>query len=142
LNIAPPALFVLGMGSVTYGWWPRFATTAVYGLVAWSFMIELIAAIITNRWPIRPFFTTSIRSPMPTSTESAPCLVGLALATATVGASASNCATRRLRESWAGASRAQITRSRAARTERHGTSTAAQIRRLRARAVVLKGGVI
>lgn len=38
------------MGILTYGWWPRFATNAVYGLVAWSFMIELIAAIITNRW--------------------------------------------------------------------------------------------
>ncbi len=50
LNIAPSALFVLGLGTLAYGWWPRFAATAVYAVVAWSFMIELIAAIITNRW--------------------------------------------------------------------------------------------
>ncbi len=50
LNIAPPALLVLGLGTLAYGWWPRFASTAAYGLVAWSFLIELIATVITNRW--------------------------------------------------------------------------------------------
>jgi hypothetical protein len=24
VNIAPPALFVLGVGILAYGWWPRF----------------------------------------------------------------------------------------------------------------------
>ena len=50
INIAPPALFVLGAGSLAYGAWPRLAPAVAYGLVAWSFLIELIATVITNRW--------------------------------------------------------------------------------------------
>ena len=50
LNIIPPALFVLGVGSFAYGAWPRLAAPAAYGLVAWSFLIELLATVITNRW--------------------------------------------------------------------------------------------
>jgi ABC-2 type transport system permease protein len=50
LNIIPPALFVLGAGSFAYGAWPRLAAPAAYGLVAWSFLIELLATVITNRW--------------------------------------------------------------------------------------------
>ncbi len=50
LNIIPPALFVLGVGSFAHGIWPRLAAPAAYGLVAWSFLIELLATVITNRW--------------------------------------------------------------------------------------------
>jgi ABC-2 type transport system permease protein len=50
LNIIPPALFVLGVGSLAYGAWPRLAAPAAYGLVAWSFLIELLATVITSRW--------------------------------------------------------------------------------------------
>jgi ABC-2 type transport system permease protein len=50
LNVIPPALFVLGAGSFAYGAWPRLAAPAAYGLVAWSFLIELLATVITNRW--------------------------------------------------------------------------------------------
>lgn len=87
MNIAPPALFVLGVAILAYGWWPRFATTAVYGLVAWSFIIELIAAIITNRWLADPSVLHHINL-VPAADldrKSATWLVGLAIATATVG---------------------------------------------------------
>jgi ABC-2 type transport system permease protein len=87
VNIAPPALFVLGVGILTYGWWPRFATTAVYGLVAWSFMIELIAAVITNRWLADTSVLHHI-NPVPAAGPdwtSATWLVGLAIAAAAVG---------------------------------------------------------
>jgi polyether ionophore transport system permease protein len=50
INIAPPALFVLGAGCLAYGAWPRLAPAVAYGLVAWSFLIELLATVITNRW--------------------------------------------------------------------------------------------
>ena len=50
LNITPPALFVLGVGSFAYGIWPRLAAPAAYALVAWSLLIELLATVITNRW--------------------------------------------------------------------------------------------
>ena len=87
VNIAPPALFVLGVGILAYGWWPRFAATAVYGLVAWSFMIELIAAIITNRWLADTSVLHHI-NPVPAADpdwNSATWLVGLAIAAAAVG---------------------------------------------------------
>jgi polyether ionophore transport system permease protein len=50
LNIAPPALFVLGAGALCYGTRPRLAPALTYGLVAWSFLIELLATVVTNRW--------------------------------------------------------------------------------------------
>ncbi len=50
LNIAPPALFVLGAGCLGYGAWPRLGAPVAYGLVAWSFLIELLAAVVTSRW--------------------------------------------------------------------------------------------
>jgi putative exporter of polyketide antibiotics len=53
VNIAPPALFVLGVAILTYGWWPRFATTAVYGLVTWSFIIELGGLHLTGVAQVR-----------------------------------------------------------------------------------------
>lgn len=50
LNIAPPALFVLGTGALAYGARPRLAPALTYGLVAWSFLIELLATVVTKRW--------------------------------------------------------------------------------------------
>lgn len=50
LNIAPPALFVLGVGNFAYGARPRLATAVAYGLVAWSFLVELLATVVTSRW--------------------------------------------------------------------------------------------
>src|ERR1019366_1644604 len=50
LNMAPPALLILGLGSLAYGLWPRQAPTITYGLVAWSFLIEVMATVVTNRW--------------------------------------------------------------------------------------------
>jgi ABC-2 type transport system permease protein len=51
LNTAPPALFVLGVGALVFGTRPRLAPAFVYAVVAWSFLIEFIASIVTtNRW--------------------------------------------------------------------------------------------
>ncbi len=51
LNVAPPALFVLGAGALVYGLWPRAAVGATYGLVVWSFLVETVASITdTARW--------------------------------------------------------------------------------------------
>ena len=41
-------LCVLGLGTLVYGLWPRLATTVGYGLVAWSFLVPLIGAIVTT----------------------------------------------------------------------------------------------
>jgi ABC-2 type transport system permease protein len=51
VNIVPPALLVLGVGSLLFGLWPRLAVPLTYGLVAWSFLVELIGSIVTtNHW--------------------------------------------------------------------------------------------
>ena len=51
LNVAPPALFVLGIGALAFGLWPRAAIAVTYGLVVWSFLVETIASIFdSNQW--------------------------------------------------------------------------------------------
>ncbi|MGZ4707115.1 MAG: hypothetical protein ACXWBN_00065 [Acidimicrobiales bacterium] len=51
LNVAAPALFVLGIGTLLYGLAPRLAAPILYGLVMWSFVVEVIGSTITtNRW--------------------------------------------------------------------------------------------
>lgn len=51
LNVAPPAIFVLGIGSLVFGLVPRAAVGVTYGLVVWSFLVEVIASIsTTSRW--------------------------------------------------------------------------------------------
>jgi ABC-2 type transport system permease protein len=51
LNLIAPALFVLGVGALLYGLIPRAAAPILYGLVLWSFLIEIIGSSITsNHW--------------------------------------------------------------------------------------------
>lgn len=51
LNIVPAAAFVLGAGTLVYGLAPRYALIAAYGIVAWSFLAEIIgASVAVSRW--------------------------------------------------------------------------------------------
>ena len=51
LNLVPAALFVLGLGAFTHGVWPRAAAPVAYGFVAWSFLVELVGAVVNaNHW--------------------------------------------------------------------------------------------
>lgn len=51
LNVAAPALFVLGVGTLLYGLAPRLSVPILYGLVLWSFLIEIVGSSITsNHW--------------------------------------------------------------------------------------------
>ena len=51
LNLAVPALFVLGVGTLLYGLAPRLAVPILYGLVLWSFVIEIVGTTVTtNHW--------------------------------------------------------------------------------------------
>jgi hypothetical protein len=95
-NIAPPALCVLGLGTLVYGLWPRLATTVGYGLVAWSFLVQLIGAIVTTN---RFLLDTSVLphvTPAPAANPnwtSVGWLVALGLTAATVGIAAFSAAT-------------------------------------------------
>jgi len=46
INVVPPALLVLGVGTLMHGVRPRSATMVAYGLVAWSFLVELVGALV------------------------------------------------------------------------------------------------
>jgi ABC-2 type transport system permease protein len=51
LNVAPPGLFVLGLGALVIGAWPRRTSAVVYGYLAWSFLVELAGGVVpTNHW--------------------------------------------------------------------------------------------
>ncbi len=45
VNVLPPALAVLGLGVLVVGVRPRAATAVVYGVLAWSLLIELVGGI-------------------------------------------------------------------------------------------------
>jgi ABC-2 type transport system permease protein len=51
LNIVPPGLFLLGLGALVLGAWPRRTSAAVYGYLAWSFLVEFAGGVIrTSHW--------------------------------------------------------------------------------------------
>jgi ABC-2 type transport system permease protein len=51
LNIVPPALCVLGVGVLAFGVSPRATSYIVYGLLGWSFLIEIVGGIgSTRQW--------------------------------------------------------------------------------------------
>jgi ABC-2 type transport system permease protein len=51
LNTVPPALFLLGAGTLVHGAAPRLVTPVTYGLIAWSFLIEFVGSVINmSHW--------------------------------------------------------------------------------------------
>jgi ABC-2 type transport system permease protein len=51
INTAAPAVLVLGIGALTYGLVPRLVSPVLYGLVVWSFVIEIIGpSLKANHW--------------------------------------------------------------------------------------------
>jgi polyether ionophore transport system permease protein len=51
LNVVPVAIFVLGIGTLVHGVAPRLAGAIVYGLVAWSFLVEVVGASVgASHW--------------------------------------------------------------------------------------------
>ena len=51
LNVAPPALCILGIGVLVLGISPRAASAAVYAVLAWSLLIEVLGGTVTiSHW--------------------------------------------------------------------------------------------
>ena len=65
LNVAVPALFILGFGTLLYGLLPRLAVPILYAVILWSFLIETVgSSITTNHWLLdTAVLTTSARYP-------------------------------------------------------------------------------
>ncbi len=51
LNVSAPALCLWGIGTLCFGWRPRATSYAVYGVLAWSLLVELVGGIgAGSRW--------------------------------------------------------------------------------------------
>jgi ABC-2 type transport system permease protein len=51
LNVVPPAVCILGLGALVFGIWPRASTVATYGVLVWSFLVELVGGVVgLNHW--------------------------------------------------------------------------------------------
>jgi ABC-2 type transport system permease protein len=46
LNVVPVSVGVLGLSVLTFGWAPRLTAAVGYGIVAWSFLDELVGAAV------------------------------------------------------------------------------------------------
>jgi ABC-2 type transport system permease protein len=88
LNVAPPALLVLGVGGLAFGLWPRGAIGVTYGLVVWSFLAEILASLSDSAGWLRNTSPLLQIEPAPAASPdwgTAAWLVGIGLATALVG---------------------------------------------------------
>ena len=45
VNTVFPALIILGVGALALGFWPRATSIAVYGVLSWSLLIELVGGV-------------------------------------------------------------------------------------------------
>jgi len=51
LNVVPPTVCILGIGAFAIGIWPRATSVVTYGVLAWSFLVELVGGIVgLNHW--------------------------------------------------------------------------------------------
>jgi len=85
----PAGIFVLGIGTLVHGLAPRYATAVAYGLVAWSFLIEIIGAGLgASRWLLDTSVIHHIaRAPAAAvSWDSDAVLVAIGVAAAAIGA--------------------------------------------------------
>jgi ABC-2 type transport system permease protein len=88
INVAPPAMFVFGVGVLAYGLWPRGAVAVTYGLVVWSFLVETIASLVdSNHWlrDTSPLQHLKPAPATPPNWTAAIWLVGLGLVAALIG---------------------------------------------------------
>jgi polyether ionophore transport system permease protein len=93
LNVAVPALFILGLGTLLYGLAPRLAVPILYILVLWSFLIETIGSGITSNHWLLDTAVLSHLGPVPATSLSWTAigwLTGLAVITTLAGLAAFN----------------------------------------------------
>jgi ABC-2 type transport system permease protein len=88
-NIVPAGIFVLGIGTLVHGLAPRFAVAAAYGLVAWSFLLEVVGASLgLSHWLLDTSILHHIaRAPAaPVQWDMAAILTAIGVAAALAGA--------------------------------------------------------
>ncbi len=51
LNLVPPAIIILGIGTLVFGLRPRLTSIAVYGVLGWSLLLVIVGGIgAVNHW--------------------------------------------------------------------------------------------
>ena len=81
-------VFVLGVGALAFGLWPRGAIGVAYGLVVWSFLAEIVASVVGSGHWLRNTSPLLHITPAPAAAPdwtAAAWLVGLGLLAALVG---------------------------------------------------------
>src|SRR6266508_757743 len=89
VNAIPAGVFVLGIGTLAHGLAPRLAAPVAYGLVAWSFLVEVVgAALGASRWLLDTSLLHHLaRAPAaPVRWYSAAVLAAVGLVAAVIGA--------------------------------------------------------
>jgi polyether ionophore transport system permease protein len=89
LNITPPAVFVLGAGALVFGVRPQLTAAVAYGIVAVSFLLNLLGAFVRNADWLKDasLFTHIALAPAVRADWGADAImVGLGLACGAVGA--------------------------------------------------------
>ena len=91
LNLIPPALLVLGLGTLLLGVAPRLAMPLLYALVLWSFLIQIVGTSITSsQWLLDTALFTHV-GPVPAASLDWPAmgiLTGIGLIAAFAGLAA------------------------------------------------------
>ena len=89
LNVVAPAFFLLGVGTFVFGVRPRAISAVTYGLLAWSFLVDLIGSDINaSHWVLDSSLfhqVTAAPAISPNWTTNA-ILLGVGAATAALGA--------------------------------------------------------
>jgi ABC-2 type transport system permease protein len=89
INLVAPALCLLGLGTLFMGIWPRATTFATYGLLVWSFLVELLGGFFSsNHWLLDTSVFHQVAAAPATGPDwtSAAGLLGVGIASALVGA--------------------------------------------------------
>ena len=86
VNVIPAGILVLGVGMLVHGLAPSLAAPVAYGLVAWSFLVEVLGASL-GRWVLDTSLLHHLARPPAAQVRwDSAALVALGLAAAAVGA--------------------------------------------------------
>lgn len=88
VNIIPAGVFVLGLGTLVHAVAPRLVAVVAYGVVVWSFLVELIGSAINLNSAVLDFSVLHHIAPVPATDPDwggAVGLVGLGVLAAALG---------------------------------------------------------
>jgi len=88
LNVVPPAVFIVGLGVLALGVWPRVTSALMFAALVWSFLAELVGDLVgSNHWLLDTsvFHQMTAAPAVNPDWTSGSALVALGLAAALVG---------------------------------------------------------